>query len=40
MGDERFVTLIENTTNQPFGTEFLGGRTEVTEVQSPSPQLG
>jgi hypothetical protein len=40
MRDERFVKLIASSTNQPFDTEFLGGRPEVTEVQNPSSQLG
>ncbi len=40
MRDERFVKLIESPPNQPFDTEFLGGRTEVTEVQSPTTELG
>jgi hypothetical protein len=39
MGDERFVKLLESSTNQPFDTEYLGGRTEITEVQNPSPFL-
>jgi hypothetical protein len=38
--DERFVTPLGNSTNQPIDTEFLRGCTEVTEVQNPSSQLG
>jgi hypothetical protein len=39
MSYERFVTPIRNSINQPFDTEFLRGRTEVTEVQNPSTEL-